>query len=50
MKWKIFLEFKLQDMWVGAYWQKSFERDLDIWICLIPCFPIHIMYYEPQLD
>lgn len=31
------LEFKKQDAWIGAYWDKD-----DIWICLIPCFPIHI--------
>lgn len=36
------LEFKLADFWVGAYWAKDGRvRDFDLWICLIPCFPIH---------
>jgi len=31
------IEFKKQDAWVGVYWDKE-----NCWICLIPCFPIHI--------
>ncbi len=31
------LEFKKQDLWIGAYW----DRD-NVWICLVPMFPIHI--------
>jgi len=53
---RIRIEFKLQDFWIGIFWKT--ERDLyesnprthqstdrittDIWICLVPCFPIHI--------
>jgi hypothetical protein len=45
---KIRIEFKLQDCWIGAYWCRKFEglnlySDLHIYICLIPCFPIHII-------
>ena len=29
--------FKKQDLWVGGYWDKY-----NIWICIIPCFPIWI--------
>jgi len=39
---KIRLEFKKEDCWIGLYWKKSNSR-LDIWVCLIPCFPIHIV-------
>jgi len=39
---KIKLEFKIQDMWLGVFWKKSVEQT-DIWICLIPTFPIHII-------
>ena len=35
------VEFKLQDFWVGAYWKRGIHK-FDIWICIIPCFPIHI--------
>ena len=42
---KIRLEFKLQDMWLGIYWVRKhyFEGSaMHVWVCLIPCFPIHI--------
>ncbi len=63
-KW-IQLEFKLQDFWMGVFWDRrradytSIARqalcieELHIWICLIPCFPIHIIigskYKEPVI-
>lgn len=37
LRW-VRLEFKLQDLWIGAYW-----TDDELWVCPIPCFPIHIM-------
>lgn len=43
--------FKLQDFWVGAFWAVKpanyysihghIRQDLHVWICIIPCFPIH---------
>jgi len=66
---KIKLEFKLQDMWIGLFWEtillmddvkmsginsdnlfivdeknSKFSEKIDLWICLIPCFPIHITW------
>ena len=53
------LEFKLADMWVGAFWRRSTEEGieegdkhativnrprLDVWVCLLPCLPIHIVH------
>jgi hypothetical protein len=35
------LEFKAQDLWIGAYWHTS-GSITDIWICLLPTLPIHI--------
>lgn len=35
------LEFKLADLWIGAYPDVR-EQVTDIWVCLIPCLPIHI--------
>lgn len=48
-KWTIRLEWKLADCWIGAFWQRgSFDQPgfksghtLDIWVCLLPMFPIH---------
>lgn len=34
-------EFKFEDFWVGVSW-KVFWDDIDILICFIPCFPLHI--------
>jgi len=42
---KIKLERKIQDMWIGVYW-KNGEYILHIWVCIIPCLPIHIMWMK----
>ena len=41
--WHCRLEFKLEDMWVGAFW-KNGGIDFDLWVCLLPCLPIHVFY------
>uniref|UniRef100_A0A6M3LHF4 Uncharacterized protein n=1 Tax=viral metagenome TaxID=1070528 RepID=A0A6M3LHF4_9ZZZZ len=42
---RISLEFKLEDMWVGVFWRYAPAYCLwHIYICLIPCFPIHITF------
>ena len=33
---KITLEYKKEDLWIGAFWRKS-----NLWICIIPMLPIH---------
>lgn len=33
---RVRLEFKLQDLWVGAYWRPG-----HLWVCLLPCLPLH---------
>jgi len=35
---RISVKFKKQDAWFGVYWDS-----LNIWICLIPFLPIHIL-------
>jgi len=48
---RINLGFKLQDLWIGIFWKTDVSYDFNppgaflvtwIWICIIPCFPIHI--------
>ncbi len=39
--WICRIEFKLQDLWVGVFW-KNTTYQFDVWICLVPCFPLHI--------
>lgn len=51
---KIRLEVKLEDLWVGAYWHTdpplwrgSATVRRHIWICLLPCLPLHISWDVP---
>jgi len=41
-------EFQPRDMWIGARWRVSnlsiAQTLVDVWICLIPCFPLHICF------
>ncbi len=46
-KLKVTLEFKIQDFWIGAYWKSeknvfNCEKIFHLYLCLIPCFPLHI--------
>lgn len=42
-------EFKKEDLWVGLFW-KTTGNCADIWICFVPCFPLHISfwYHDPE--
>ena len=44
--YKVNIEFKKEDCWIGIYWRRKINS-LNIWICIIPCFPIHIRKYTP---
>lgn len=44
------VEARIRDLWIGCYWKhtmvytdKGPEKGFtDVWICLVPCIPIHI--------
>lgn len=45
------LLFEIRDIWVGLYWDVNYqdipnEWHLDVYICLIPMFPLHIKYIQ----
>ena len=43
--WTVRIEFKLRDLWVGAYWDTidtMMATSFDLWICLVPCFSLHV--------
>jgi hypothetical protein len=43
------LEFKLQDFWIGVGWRQCADspyRRTDVWICLLPCVPIHLWWNQ----
>lgn len=45
------IEFEPRDVWIGLFWCKKrvhvagfkMREDLHLYLCLIPCFPIHIV-------
>jgi hypothetical protein len=51
MMMRIRLEFKLQDLWIGAFWREGRllrdrqsgqrKREYHLWLCLLPCVPLH---------
>jgi hypothetical protein len=54
---KIRVEFRKEDLWIGVFWRLDewyetetpeegrFEkRKWDMWICLVPCVPIHLKW------
>ena len=41
--WRVRVEWKIQDAWIGVFW-KSVGGCVDLWICLLPCIPIHIFW------
>lgn len=49
MKWYAQFEFKLADLWVGAFWRRT-SNSVDVWICFVPCVPLHISWWwnEPK--
>lgn len=49
-RWTVRLEWKVEDAWVGVFWRRSLhhrsqhmaDHVLDVWVCIVPCVPIHI--------
>ena len=47
------VERKWEDCWVGAYWKLQrcgHVGLLDVWICIIPCFPLHLRYHRKRVE
>lgn len=38
-------EWKVQDLWLGVFWKHNTMRT-DIWICLLPCVPLHVSIWR----
>jgi len=47
------IEFDIHYIWIGCYWKRGIVWSehqtiafftTDIFICLIPCFPIHLVF------
>lgn len=53
-RWAVRLEAKKEDAWVGAFWSSTIGPDhrwavLDVWVCLLPCIPIHVFVQRPKV-
>jgi hypothetical protein len=44
-RWRMALQFKPADLWVGVYYA-GHGGWWDVWVCLVPCFPIHFWSTE----
>ena len=56
--WRLYWEPR--DIWVGVYWNVSrgpfgcyearrpvvYSQRFDVWVCLIPCVPLHLRWYR----
>lgn len=42
-------EWKLEDFWVGAFWKRT-GGTIDLWLCLIPCVPLHVSWGWSQIE
>lgn len=51
---KIRIEWKPQDLWIGVFWERhvyQFCSIIDVWICFVPCIPLHISrWYQNDLQ
>lgn len=44
---RVQLEFVPADCWIGIFWRRSkdwYTPTLHVWVCLIPCFPLHFVF------
>lgn len=38
------IKFNPRDIWVGVYWDYTIGLGLDVYVCILPCFPIKISF------
>ena len=59
-------ECKLADCWIGVFWRRDHTDygvgrlcaakvlqgmdTLDVWICVVPCLPLHLTWQRPTLE
>lgn len=51
-RWCVRLEWKPADLWVGAFYSTTTGPTgrwavLDVWVCVVPCLPIHVFVNRP---
>ncbi len=53
--WRLTLEWKWQDLWVGAFLRRERNHHLcvdflDVWVCLVPCLLIHLTRWRTDVS
>jgi hypothetical protein len=48
-RWRGRFEFQPRDLWIGVYW-KDDGLTLDVWICVLPCIPLHLQFGPAHWD
>lgn len=43
-RWHLRVEWKLADLWVGIFWRQRDFACWDLWVCLLPCIPFHLIW------
>lgn len=46
VSWRWRFEFKLPDFWIGVFWRQTASDFLDVWICFVPCLPLHLQFFK----
>jgi hypothetical protein len=37
-------ERKMQDAWIGLYWDRVTWNDIHAWVCFLPFLPLHLRW------
>jgi hypothetical protein len=49
-KFRFAVEWKPQDLWVGAFWKRhrypSGRTETHLWVCLLPMIPLHFHWWS----
>lgn len=44
--WNVRFERNWRDLWIGVFWKHDRFGRFDLWLILLPCFPLHIRNYR----
>lgn len=42
------MKLNVHDVWIGVFWKRR-GRTLDVYVCLLPCLPLHVFYQDNRI-
>jgi hypothetical protein len=45
-RWRVRLELKLADLWLGVYLSPDPAPSGTIYVCVVPCLPLHVDWWK----